>query len=82
MPMSRGDVSGPPAEGLADESAGKTRPYNSAEIAEDIGIAALGLAKLAREAGLTSIAYLLESVALEAGAEAATRQWPADIAER
>ena len=38
---------------------------------------------LAREAGLTSIAYLLESVALEAGAEAATRQWPADnIAER
>jgi len=80
--MSRADVSRPPAEGLADESAGETRPYNGAEIAEDIGIAALGLSKLAREAGLTSIAYLLESVALEAGAEAATRQWPADIAER
>ncbi len=80
--MSRADVSGPPAEGLADESAGKTRPYNSAKIAEDIGIAALGLAKLAREAGLTTIGYLLETVALEAGAEAATRQWPADIAER
>jgi len=80
--MSRADVSRPPAEGLADESAGETRPYNGAEIAEDIGIAVLGLAKLAREAGLTSIAYLLESVALEAGAEAATRQWPADIAER
>jgi hypothetical protein len=82
MPMSRADVSRPPAEGLADESAGKTRTYNSAEIAEDIGIAALGLAKLAREAGLTTIGYLLESVALEAGAETATRQWPADIAER
>ena len=67
---------------LRTSSAGKTRTYNSAEIAEDIGIAALGLAKLAREAGLTTIGYLLESVALEAGAEAATRQWPADIAER
>ena len=80
--MSRADVSRPPDEGLADESAGKTRIYNSAEIAEDIGIAALGLAKLARDAGLTTIGYLLESVALEAGAEAAMRQWPADIAER
>ena len=80
--MSWADVSRPLAEGLADESAGKTRTYNSAEIAEDIGIAARGLAKLAREAGLTTIGYLLESVALEAGAEAAARQWPADIAER
>ncbi len=80
--MSRADVSRPPAEGLADESAGKPMPCNSAEVAEDIGIAAFGLAKLAREAGLTTIGYLLETVALEAGAEAATRQWPADIAER
>ncbi len=80
--MSRADVIRPLVEGLADESAGKTRTYNSAEIAEDVGIAARGLAKLAHEAGLTTIGYLLESVALEAGAEAAARQWPADIAER
>jgi hypothetical protein len=82
MPMSRAHVIRPLAEGLADESAGKTRTYNSAEIAEDVGIATRGLAKLAREAGLTTIGYLLESVALEAGAEAAARHWPADIAER
>ncbi len=80
--MSRADVSRPAAEDPADQSASKAAPYNSAEIAEDIGIAALGLAKLAREAGLTTIGRLLETVALEAGTEAATRRWPADVAER
>jgi len=55
---------------------------NSAKIAEDIGIAALKLATRAHDAGLTTIAHLLQSVALEAGAEAATRWWSDDVAER
>lgn len=80
--MSRADVSRPLAEGLADESVRKPPPDDSAKIAENIGVAALKPAKRARAAGLTSIGYLLETVALEAGAEAATRQWPADSPER
>ena len=70
------------AKALRKPPPARPESFNSAEIAEDIGIAALGLAKLAHDAGLTTIGYLLESVALEAGAEAATRQWPADVAER
>jgi len=54
------------------------RPLNSAEVAEDIGLAALDLAKWARAAGLTTVSYLLENVALEAGSEAAARRWPTD----
>ncbi len=57
-------------------------PIDSAQIAEDIAAAALDLAKRAREAGLTTVGYLLETVALEAGAEAVTARWPADVAER
>jgi hypothetical protein len=82
MPMIRANVSRLPGKGPAEASAGKPVPVDSAKIAEDIGIAALELAKQARDAGLTTIGYLLESVALEAGAEAATRRWPAEIAER
>ena len=82
MPISRADVSRFPGKGPAESSAGKPVSVNSAKIAEDIGIAALKLATRAHDAGLTTIAYLLQTVALEAGAEAATRQWPADVAER
>ncbi len=79
--MSRADFSRPKAEGVADESR-KPLSYDSGKTAEDIGIAALKLAKRARDAGLSTLGHLLETVALEAGAEAATRQWPADAAER
>ena len=82
MPMSRANVSQFPGKGRAETSAGKPEPVDSAKIAEDIGIAALKLAKRAHAAGLATIAFLLETVALEAGAEAATRQWPADLAGR
>ena len=80
--MSRADFSRPPTEGPADASARQPAPIDSAKIAEDLGIAALELARRAHAAGLTTIGYLLETVALEAGAEAATRQWPADVSER
>jgi hypothetical protein len=62
-----------------DPDAPADRPLNSAEVAEDIGLAALDLAKWARAAGLTTVGYLLESVALEVGAEATARRWPADL---
>lgn len=53
----------------------------TAAVAEQIGFAALALAKEANCAGLTVLGYLLESAALEAGAEAAARKWPADAAK-
>jgi hypothetical protein len=65
----------------ADQSAGEATPNDSAKIAEDIGIAVLDLAERARAAGLSNVGYLLELVALEAGAEAAARRWPADASE-
>jgi hypothetical protein len=46
-----------------------------------LAIEALGLAKSARAVGLTSVGFLLESAALEAGAQAAAMQWPEDSAE-
>ena len=58
----------------ADGNAGGPLPHDSAKIAIEIGIAALALAKRAQAAGLPTIGYLLESVALEAGAEAAQLQ--------
>jgi len=53
-------------------------PYDTARIAEEIGIEALGMAKWAHAAGLSTIGYLLENVALAAGAEAAARQWSSE----
>lgn len=64
--------------GRADRAADAAAPVDSAKVAEDIGIAVLELADRARNAGLSSIGYLLEMIALEAGAEAAALQWPAD----
>ncbi|MFZ0526960.1 MAG: hypothetical protein WA776_14630 [Xanthobacteraceae bacterium] len=79
--MSRANQFEPHTNGRRDGGAGATGPLDSGKVAEDIGIAALGLADRARDAGLSSIGYLLEMVALEAGAQAATRQWPAESAD-
>jgi hypothetical protein len=78
--MSRAKRAALSAGGHSQDSTGAhaDRPLNSAEVAEDIGLAALDLAKWARAAGLTTVSYLLENVALEAGTEAAARRWPAD----
>ncbi len=62
----------------APRAAAKPAPIDSAQIAEDIGLAALDLAQQAHAAGLTSIGFLLESVALEAGSVAAAVRWPAN----
>jgi hypothetical protein len=52
-----------------------------ARIAHELAIEALGMAKSARAVGLTSVGFLLESAALEAGAQAAVMQWPEDSAK-
>lgn len=76
--ISRASASAPQSDQLAARS-GTNRPANgSAAVAADIGIAALELAKRAQAAGLTTLGYLLESVALEAGAEAAASDWRDD----
>jgi hypothetical protein len=77
--MSRADCRRAGAEQRSGPAA--DAPIDSAQIAEEIGITALDLAKRAYDAGLTTLGFLLESVALEAGSEAAARQWPADISE-
>lgn len=78
--MSRGNQLRPQTGGRVG-AGGAAEPADSAKIAEDIGIAVLELADRARDAGLSSIGYLLEMVALEAGAQAAARQWPAENAD-
>jgi hypothetical protein len=69
----------PPAPASDDD--GPRAILDSGRIAEDIGMVALYLARRARAAGLTTISHLLEGVALEAGSEAATRQWPRDASQ-
>jgi len=76
--MSRGGSIRLPADLEPANGDAEPAPSDIPKIAEDIGIAVLGLAKRAHAAGLTTIGYLLETVAIEAGAEAAARQWPAD----
>jgi len=56
----------------------KPTANDTGDVAENIGFAALDLARCARAAGLTALGYLLECAALEAGAEAAARKWPVD----
>jgi hypothetical protein len=68
------------ADAAAHDAACRSR-NESAAVAEQIGLAALALAKEANSAGLTTLGFLLESAALEAGAEAAASRWPAEIAE-
>jgi hypothetical protein len=76
VPTNRSHLRPLPSDGGADDGAGGSESYDSAKIAEEIGIAALKLAKRAQAAGLPTIGYLLESVALEAGAEATERHGP------
>jgi hypothetical protein len=78
--MSRTSSSGFSANRAADQAADAPAIGDSAKIAEDIGIAALVLAQRAHEAGLPTLGYLLESIALEAGAEAAATQFPTGTA--
>jgi len=80
--MSRSERSLLAVAEAVDAAAGEAAPADSAKIAEDIGMAALELAERARTAGLTTIGYLLESVALEAGAQAAAGHWRADSEDR
>jgi hypothetical protein len=56
--------------------------FDTARIAEELGMEALDLAKRARGAGLTTLGFLLESAALEAGAQVAALQWPEDAPKR
>jgi hypothetical protein len=78
--MNGASCSRPADEGLAGEPAGDP-PGDGAGVAERIGLAALELARRAQAAGLTTLGRLLESAALEAGSEAATRRWPGDGAQ-
>ena len=68
-----------PSEPAAEVSSAEA--INPARIAEELAIEALGMAKWARAVGLTSVGFLLESAALEAGAQAAAMQWPEDSAD-
>jgi len=76
--MSRADLPRRSANARRGRPADEPAPIDRAQIAEDIGMAVLDLAERARAAGLTTIGYLLESVALEAGTQAAAARWPSD----
>lgn len=56
-------------------------PRHAGQIAAIIGSAALELAREANGAGLTTLGYLLEIAALEAGAEAGSSECAADTTE-
>jgi len=77
-PMRAGPM---PAEPRPDAVPGPPVPDETAAAAEQIGLAVLALAKAANCAGLTTLGFLLESAALEAGAEAAAHRGPADTAD-
>ena len=81
MAISCANRFGPQSDDRCGGTAQTAAPLDSGKVAEHIGIAVLELADRARDAELSSIGYLLEMVALEAGAEAAARQWPADGAD-
>jgi hypothetical protein len=76
VPTNRSHLRPLPSASGADDSAGRAECDDTAKTAEEIGIAALKLAKRAQAAGLPMIGYLLESVALEAGAKATERHGP------
>lgn len=65
----------------AGRNGGEPVRIDSGKLAEDIGTTALDLARRAKAAGMTTLGFLLESAALEAGAEAVARRWPSDAAE-
>ena len=80
--MSRTDPGQRPFAASQGKRAEQAVPGGKAITAEEIAVASLELAKRARAAGLTGISYLLETAALQAGAEAAAGRWPADAPER
>lgn len=71
----------PVDEARVDRHADHAFPHETAAVAEQIGFAALALAKEANRAGLTTLGFLLESAALEAGAEAASHCRTAEAAD-
>ena len=79
--MSRSDCGERAAGAAADAAPGKSARDDDAKFVEDIGVAALALADRARAGGFSTLGFLLESAALEAGAAAAARRWPSDAAE-
>lgn len=56
--------------------------FDTSQIAEQLGMEALDMARRARHAGLATLGFLLESAALEAGAQVAALQWPEDAPKR
>ena len=70
-----------PDSGALTRDAAGGAARDAGRIAADIGTAVLELAKRANGAGLTTLGYLLEIAALEAGAEAGSCAWPADVTE-
>lgn len=85
--MSRGKTSRLPAPAKPKprqnrKPAGGPASFNTVQIAEEIGMEALDMAKRAQAAGLPTLGFLLESVALEAAAQADAATWPRDMPER
>lgn len=84
--MSRGKTSRLPAlakpKPRQSRKPGKPASFNTVQIAEEIGMEALDMAKRAQAAGLPTLGFLLESVALEAAAQADAATWPRDMPER
>lgn len=64
-----------------DPAAFGTASFDRAQIAEEIGMAALDMAQRAQAAGLPTLGFLLETVALEASAQADAAKWPSDAPE-
>jgi len=88
--MSRGKPGPSPAPaGVEPEPRSWTKPaddgvaasFDTARIAEEIAMEALGMAKWARAAGMPTLGFLLESAALEAGAQLAALQWSQDASK-
>ncbi len=77
--MSRTQPNHLPASTAAEDGAAS---FDTARIAEQLGMEALGMAKRARDAGLPTLGFLLESAALEAGAQVAALQGPKGGPER
>lgn len=66
----------------AEPPASDANPCDTVRLAEEIGMEALDMAKRAQEAGLPTLGFLLEAVALEASAQADAARWPSDASER
>jgi hypothetical protein len=79
--MSRGRSRAHPHLIVVTRSGAEPTANERASVAEYVGKTSLELAKLAQAQGFATLGYLLESAALEAGAEAAARGQPAETPE-